>query len=245
MNWLYLLCLISLYCVSESIDSDPYEWCMTGRHHKKKPDNQTDLIGQCAQWKQYSCCTRQTSESSSAQLNHYRFNYDHCQTMSDRCKRHFVQDLCFYECEPYLKPWIVKTNRSYAKERMLNVPLCASDCHQWWNDCSDDYTCAINWQKGFNWTTGTNVCKSDKCQKFKELYDTPKDFCEKVWDYSWKYTEDSSPCMKLWFNGSEENPNKRVAKLYSEKTTGNSGNEPQKQYTYMLSLSFLFTYLFL
>jgi len=38
----------------------------------------------------------------------YGFNYNHCgpgKEMSDRCRKHFVQDLCFYECSPNVGPW--------------------------------------------------------------------------------------------------------------------------------------------
>ncbi len=101
--------------------------------------------------------------------------------MSKECKRHFIQDLCFYECEPYVKPWVVKVKRSFAKERIFNVPLCASDCDQWWNSCKDDYTCASNWARDFNWTKGTNKCREgSECKRFEDIYSGSKEFCEKV-----------------------------------------------------------------
>jgi hypothetical protein len=28
--------------------------------------------------------------------------------MSEGCKRHFIQDHCFYECSPNIRPWVVK-----------------------------------------------------------------------------------------------------------------------------------------
>jgi folate receptor len=35
------------------------------------------------------------------------FNYDHCGKLSDKCRTRFLQDLCLYECDPYLSQWIV------------------------------------------------------------------------------------------------------------------------------------------
>lgn len=111
---------------------------------------------------------------------------DHCEAqtntrMSDECRRHFMQDLCFYECEPNVKPWVVKVNRTFAKERIFKVPLCASDCESWWNACKFDYTCAYNWARGFKWINGKNVCPQNSlCQPLYKVYDNAKQFCESV-----------------------------------------------------------------
>lgn len=58
----------------------------------------------------------------------------------------------------YLRSEFVdKTNQvdqSWRKERILDVPLCKEDCHEWWEDCKDDYTCKTDWHKGWDWTSG-------------------------------------------------------------------------------------------
>lgn len=35
-------------------------------------------------------------------------------------------------------------------EEYLNLPLCQSECDDWWNACRDEYTCADNWYNGFD-----------------------------------------------------------------------------------------------
>ncbi|CAG2108294.1 unnamed protein product, partial [Medioppia subpectinata] len=136
------------------------EKCITTDFHKKRPSKEDVLHKQCEPWKDYSCCTNRRTISSHQSINHYKFNLNHCPTqpMSDKCRKHFTQDLCFYECEPFVKPWVVKVNRSFAEERIYKVPICASDCDQWWEDCKDDYTCTNNWARNFKWTNGSNVC---------------------------------------------------------------------------------------
>uniref|UniRef100_A0AAV2J0M0 Folate receptor-like domain-containing protein n=1 Tax=Knipowitschia caucasica TaxID=637954 RepID=A0AAV2J0M0_KNICA len=54
--------------------------------------------------------------------------------MSSQCKKHFIQDTCFYECSPHLGPWIEEANQSWRKERISNVPLCLEDCESWYED---------------------------------------------------------------------------------------------------------------
>lgn len=65
---------------------------------------------QCTPWKKRSCCTHDTTRNAH-HSGLYNFNYDHCsqkKNMSEECRRHFRQDLCFYECSPNIGPWIVQ-----------------------------------------------------------------------------------------------------------------------------------------
>jgi len=73
------------------------------------------VIFQCTPWKNRSCCTHNTTRNAH-HSNLYNFNYDHCsqkKNMSEDCKRHFRQDLCFYECSPNIGPWTVKVGDMY------------------------------------------------------------------------------------------------------------------------------------
>jgi folate receptor len=216
-TYLYFNLIFHLFIGHKSIglNTDSYDLCIDSKFHKQKPGPESSLYSQCEPWKEYSCCTKNTTKRAHEETNHYNFNFNNCgKPMSKECKRHFIQDLCFYECEPYVKPWVVKVKRSFAKERIFNVPLCASDCDQWWNSCKDDYTCASNWARDFNWTKGTNKCREgSECKRFEDIYSGSKEFCEKVWDHSWKYTLEDKPCMKIWFKGS--NPNKATAEWYA------------------------------
>lgn len=62
---------------------------------------------QCVLWKDNACCTANTSmEAHEDQSYLYNFNWNHCGAMPEKCKRHFIQDTCLYECSPNLGPWI-------------------------------------------------------------------------------------------------------------------------------------------
>ncbi|XP_046401662.1 folate receptor alpha-like isoform X2 [Ischnura elegans] len=137
--------------------------------------------------------------------------------MSADCRRHFMQDLCFYECSPNIGPWIVKVDgMKIRKERYFEVPLCQKDCDAWFKDCYDDFTCTDNWSRNFKWSNGRNTCpEGSTCRTFAEVYGTATNFCSKVWDHSWKPVPDEEPCMRLWFNPAGGNPNVRVAEIYA------------------------------
>ncbi|XP_018904498.2 folate receptor beta isoform X1 [Bemisia tabaci] len=216
---LTLLVCIPTFLADTAYAPEELNYCIDGLNHKKEPGPESDLYKECSPWKHRSCCTFDTTYNAHHSNNH-GFNFDHCshvKIMSERCRRHFIQDLCFYECSPNVGPWVVKVPHKQSKERFFEVPLCQIDCDSWFDACRHDYTCAEIWgRNGFQWKNHTNYCKeSSTCRTFEEVYNNnAKNFCEKVWDYSWKVLSDDQPCMRMWFNNSMDNPNDRVAWNY-------------------------------
>ncbi|XP_020647503.3 folate receptor gamma [Pogona vitticeps] len=194
--------------------------CMDAKHHKASPGPEDKLHEQCSPWKESACCTVNTSQAAHEDTSYlYNFNWFHCGIMSDRCKKHFIQDTCLYECSPNLGPWINQVDQSWRKERIVDVPLCKEDCEQWWEDCQYDFTCKENWHVGWDWSSGVNQCpEGSMCQRWTRVFPRPKDMCEKIWSNSYKYTtwlRGSGRCIQMWFNATEGNPNAAVARYYA------------------------------
>ncbi|XP_069684288.1 folate receptor gamma-like [Periplaneta americana] len=218
-NIIYLHLLFIFPMIMSQLSNDPDQllnWCLDGKHHKSRPGPEEELYKQCSPWAKRSCCTHNTTRNAH-HSNLYNFNYDHCshkKNMSEDCRRHFRQDLCFYECSPNVGPWTVKVSMKIRNERFYQVPLCQSDCIAWFSACVDDYTCIDNWVSKWVWSKQGNSCPhGSECRTFREVFETEKNFCEKVWDDAWKYTPDDQPCMRLWFDGEKGNPNDNIAKL--------------------------------
>ncbi|XP_051963655.1 folate receptor [Xyrauchen texanus] len=212
LSRLLLMALVS--CVSSE---DKLNMCMDGKHQISEPQPEGQLYQQCEPWRDSACCTANTTEEAHEDNSYlYNFNWNHCGIMSDRCKKHFIQDTCFYECSPHLGPWIQPAEESWRKERILDVPLCLEDCESWYEDCKDDLTCKDNWHKGWDWSTGTNHCPDDApCSPWADIFPNAQSMCEKIWSNSYKYTtlsKDSGRCMQMWFQ--PPNPNKKVAEYY-------------------------------
>ncbi|XP_066500220.1 folate receptor [Hoplias malabaricus] len=202
---------------SFSLSLDKLNMCMDGKHQKQEPGPEGELYKQCAPWRENACCMANTSEEAHNDNSYlYNFNWNHCGAMSSKCKGHFIQDTCFYECSPHLGPWIQAADNSWRKERILDVPLCKEDCESWYNDCKHDFTCKENWHKGWDWKSGTNHCPKDAhCQKWTDVFPDAKSMCEKIWSKSYKYTtltKESGQCMQMWFT--PPNPNRKVAEYY-------------------------------
>jgi len=102
--------------------------CLEGKSHKAKPTFENELVKavcdflvlkvffiffilQCAYWKNLTCCTANTTELLHMENTNWNgFDYNHCGKMSDKCLQRFRQELCMYECDPYLEKWIVDVN---------------------------------------------------------------------------------------------------------------------------------------
>ncbi|XP_075409286.1 folate receptor alpha-like [Tenrec ecaudatus] len=195
--------------------------CMDAKHHKEKPGPEDKLHDQCSPWKKNACCSVNTSQEAHKDVSYlYRFNWDHCRKMQPACKRHFIQDTCFYECSPNLGPWIQQVDQSWREERVLNVPLCQEDCQMWWEDCRSSYTCKTNWHKGWNWTSGYNQCPAGTtCRRMDFYFHTSAALCEDIWSHAYElssYLRGSGHCMQMWFHPAKGNPKEEVAKFYAE-----------------------------
>jgi len=212
---------------------DILNMCLDSKNHKHRPGPEDSLHDQCTPWKERSCCTGNTSRSAHL-TKMYNFDWNHCshiRPLSPACRRHFVQDLCFYECSPNVGPWVVAVNNSFRSQRFYKVPLCQSDCTSWFNDCSEDLTCTDNWPRNMEWVKGVgNKCPAQSsCITFRQIYRTPKYFCETVWDHSWEVVGDDEHCMRMWFDPSGGNPNDQVAKWKAGQiTSANSANVASK-----------------
>ncbi|VDM00644.1 unnamed protein product [Schistocephalus solidus] len=132
------------------------------------------------------------------------------------------------------------------------MPLCQSDCDAWYDACRKGLTCARNWRSGgFNWTSeeldtileqeinkvtsksvlkqkspaGTNHCHEGlTCQPIELVFSSAKDFCEQVWDGSWKVIPDSKHvwldeeplCLHI-IHPDVSGHNRRVAEHYAQR----------------------------
>ena len=203
-------------------DIDNYlDRCIKSKYHKEKPGKEARFF-HCSPWKNHACCTTNTTQNIQADgtISLYKMQWDQCnQQMSQKCRKFFEIDTCFYECSPNMAPWIVvdKRSKKTRRERFVGVPLCASDCDEWFDACKDDLTCSNNWgnYKTWNWTTG--MCKM-KCKSFKEYFGGPENFCNTLFNYSFKYTKGTpgEDCLLLWPDGSRSDANTRVARKAAE-----------------------------
>ncbi|XP_077983977.1 folate receptor beta-like [Glandiceps talaboti] len=223
--WLYMISLVFFVCIHNTVcyisvsKNRTYEeninTCVQGTYHKQEPGPEPQLHGTCEPWQGRACCESETTEDMHYSDVWHGFDWNHCGNISRGCWTWMMKDLCFYECSPNTGPWLVYEDKTFRDERYIDIPLCASECDAWWEECRYDYTCSDDWNTGWDWSTGTNKCPEDKvCRTFDEYFGSARNMCENLFG-SWNYTPDDEYCFKLSFDG-PENPNDEVCKHYAK-----------------------------
>lgn len=195
--------------------------CVDGRHQKSTPGPETGLMAEhCKRWADRSCCTAETTQGVHGD-NWLNFDKNHCGPLSAKCKEFFTRDDCFYECSPNVGPWLVEDHRVIRNEKFLDIPLCKSDCDEWWEACKHEMTCLDNWSKGFNWTSGINTCPQGKpCRPFTEMYTDSVDFCNTIWGSFKVAVDPGMDCFSMSFDPKNGNPNVEVARKRASEILG-------------------------
>mmetsp|Transcript_38300 Transcript_38300/g.88419 ORF Transcript_38300/g.88419 Transcript_38300/m.88419 type:complete len:297 (+) Transcript_38300:139-1029(+) len=122
--------------------------CKLQYFHKEAPTPEGDGFTECHPWKQSSCCASTVVESYIHLKEAYgaEYHWDRCGPLSQECERFFVQEACFYECEPnagYYKKYVNGTDESGEENhwQMYQMPIKASYCDAWYIACADDLFC--------------------------------------------------------------------------------------------------------
>jgi len=131
------------------------------------PDYEPENFNECHPWSKNSCCH---GDEQGPALNHQtlkesygkEWHWDRCGPLSQACERFFVQEACFYECEPnggvYRRypeggaPSTLNGTGGFDENRfipgktnkweMYKMPIKASFCNSWHQACSADLFCS-------------------------------------------------------------------------------------------------------
>jgi len=128
-----------------------HDTCHLNYFHKDAPGPEPDAFTECHPWKNHACCSHGTVETHTKLKEGYgkEYHWDRCGPLSPECERFFVQEACFYECDPnaglYRKfsPAVYnKSNKDHNEWQLLGMPIKASYCDAWFTACRKDKFCA-------------------------------------------------------------------------------------------------------
>lgn len=120
--------------------------CHLQYFHKDAPGPESDDFVECHPWKNNACCHQETVPTDNALRIAYGAGYewDRCGPMTAACERFFVQEACFYECEPsagLFRKYTNKNHPDYNEWEMSGMPIKRSYCDAWYTACYNDYFC--------------------------------------------------------------------------------------------------------
>lgn len=144
-----------------------HQKCHLDYFHKDTPGPEPDAFTECHPWKERACCAHGTVETAEKLKKGYgkEYEWDRCGPLSPECERFFVQEACFYECDPnaglyrkwhpdvydkrcdeysdgYDKAYAEANSCAHNAWQMSNMPIKASYCDAWWTACRQDLFCA-------------------------------------------------------------------------------------------------------
>lgn len=112
--------------------------CLLNYFHRAEVESSD--FQECHPWKEAACCYESTVSDVNTLLNSYgdEYRWDRCGELSQACERFFVQEACFYECDPNVG--LYKLNNS--DWQIYHMPIKSSYCDAWYRACYNDYFCA-------------------------------------------------------------------------------------------------------
>jgi folate receptor len=142
--------------------------CYLEYNHKATPGNES--LDECKPWSSHGCCAPATVKDAQTLKEAQggpEYHWDRCRTLSADCERYFIEEACFYECEP-----AVGLFRKYPSEALLHGrdghevhdPRCDSD-----SDVYDKTFADANCNNGHNsWEIHQMPIKASYCNAFYE-----------------------------------------------------------------------------
>eukprot|EP00288_Rhodomonas_lens_P016791 CAMPEP_0177705446 /NCGR_PEP_ID=MMETSP0484_2-20121128/8712_1 /TAXON_ID=354590 /ORGANISM="Rhodomonas lens, Strain RHODO" /LENGTH=311 /DNA_ID=CAMNT_0019216873 /DNA_START=296 /DNA_END=1231 /DNA_ORIENTATION=+ len=130
--------------------------CHLNYFHKENveielPEHEPETFRECLPWAERACCASDTVETADKLKEGYgeEFHWDRCGPLSRACEAFFVQEACFYECEPtaglyrkYQKHEFDPNNPDHNEWQMYGMPIKASYWDAWFAACANEKFCA-------------------------------------------------------------------------------------------------------
>ncbi|XP_030050565.1 retbindin [Microcaecilia unicolor] len=181
--------LVSLY----RINGDLAGRCLSGGKHKTSPSPEIQLW-ECQLYADNACCSEDVAEdlSSSPMSRVNDILWNRCGSFSPKCEEYLKRIECFYRCSPTAALW----SHPEHPTAIQGVPLCLRFCHQWYDVCKDDLTCARNWLTDWQWGPDGNNCTRD-CITYGQMYKDGQELCENIWGDSFVAMPDPCQCLTL------------------------------------------------
>jgi folate receptor len=153
--------------------------CHLEYNHKETPG--AESLAECIPWSDHGCCSASTvTDAQTLKENQGgpEYHWDRCGSMSPGCEKFFIEEACFYECEPAVGLFRKYPNATLLHNRVgheVHDPRCDT-----YSDVYDktfaDANCNMGWNGHNSWEIHKMPIKKSYCDAF---YDACKNdmFC--------------------------------------------------------------------
>jgi folate receptor len=133
--------------------------CYLEYNHKATPGSES--LNECTAWSSHGCCAPATVKDAQTLKEAQggpEYHWDRCGTLSAECERYFIEEACFYECEPaahlfqkYPSGALLHdrdghevhdpADEEHNKWEIHRMPIKASYCNAFYEACKNDLFC--------------------------------------------------------------------------------------------------------
>lgn len=140
--------------VEDSANANKYNnsHCHLDSLHKDGPPSKNPgTMTECHPWDDRSCCYTHNVKDVAIINNLYGdgYRWDRCGKLSQACERFWVQEDCFYECDPnvgifrkFPTATFDANNDDHNAWQIHKMPIKASYCKAWFRACKHDMFCS-------------------------------------------------------------------------------------------------------
>lgn len=131
---------------------DSADKCWLGFSENPVPVQEPDTMTECHPFRKDACCTQASVKSSETINAAYgsEYRWDRCGKLTPQCERFFVQEACFYECDPNVGLFRLYSPLNYANNtnpdkndwQIVNMPVQGDYCDAWYDACRYDKFCS-------------------------------------------------------------------------------------------------------
>ncbi|CAD7698129.1 unnamed protein product [Ostreobium quekettii] len=206
-------------------------------------------LGPCQKYEENACCSAETASRIDSDLYGPDFAWDRCYLDGDRgefpekCGRWFVEEGCLYECDVSAGKYRLWNDCSDSEEgpwRISKMPLKASECDQWYEDCKDVFFCTCLTEEDCRFggkprsffSLPNLTCAGDECKPFGQIYKNGQEVCEVMWDDSFVYERHEKAAYSLVWDPEEtdgKNPN-NIVNTHVDFPDNCDGHEAEKEW---------------
>jgi len=174
------------------LGAGPHDTCHLDMFHKDAPGPEPENFTACFPYKNQACCAQEKVATRDKMNEGYgkEWHWDRCGPLSAECDQFFVQEQCFYECDPNLglyrkfhpkednfamRPGTANydaSNESHNVWQIHAMPIKASYCDAWFTACRKDKFCAS--AGGSYFSCGAEYKKSDEVAELQAALEKAK-----------------------------------------------------------------------
>jgi folate receptor len=152
-------------------DHEKQDQCYLEYNHKETPGPED--LKECIPWSDHACCLPETVKDAQTLKENQggpEYHWDRCGSLSAECEKYFIEEACFYECEPAagLFRKYPEDERLHDREGHEVHDTRCDKYHEDYNETHAEKNCTMGGHGHNSWEIHRMPIKASYCNAFYE-----------------------------------------------------------------------------